>query len=165
MHRRARVSTAALARARRLVVKSMEGEQLDDHAKTLMGWLEEGVFDALQEGYLDKARRRRPSPTGRVALFSLHCVRVLQVTLVMAADEAGDEVLEAWDLSVAWAEAADGTEHAVLRTGGPRRARELAVKPPTAKPGRKPRYTQARCTAQHAAGHTATRALPRSVRG
>ena len=37
------------------MVKTLGGDNVSQHAKTLMGWLESGVFVALAEGYLEKA--------------------------------------------------------------------------------------------------------------
>ena len=38
-----------------LMVKTFGGEKVTGHAKTLTNWLENGVFVALAEGYLEKA--------------------------------------------------------------------------------------------------------------
>ena len=62
------------------------------------------MFDALAQGYLEKA------------------------ILCMSADEEGDEMLEAWSLSVDWHTDEHGVEHPTLATCGPRAERQLALK-------------------------------------
>ena len=83
----------------RLTIKSLGGEGCTGHAKTVVDWLEQGVFDALGKGYLEKA------------------------ILCMAADEECEDVLEMWSLSVAWHTDEDGVQHPTLQTTGPRTAR------------------------------------------
>ena len=86
-------------------IKSLGGDDASDEAKTVMGWLEKGVFDALGKGYLEKA------------------------LLVMSADEAGEHVLEAWSLSVVWRADEHGVSHPTLQMGAQNgRERSVAVK-------------------------------------
>ena len=105
-----------------LSLKSLGGPGCEGHAKTIMGWLEHGCFDALGKGYLKKA------------------------VLCIAADQSSKEVLEAWSISVAWHTDANGVEHPTLQTGGPRSKRTLALKSPRV--GHKYTMNYARKTSQ-----------------
>lgn len=69
-----------------LMVKTIGGSNVSHSAEALIKWLESGVFQALYDGYLEK------------------------VILIMSADEAAEDVLEAWSLSVSWTMGEDGVE-------------------------------------------------------
>lgn len=71
------------------------GSECSPEAKTVISWLERGIFDAITRGYLERA------------------------TLCISEDEAGTRMLESWTLSVSWEADSAGKEHPVLHTGGP----------------------------------------------
>ena len=66
----------------------------NESAKTFITWLERGVFEALQRGYLEKA------------------------ILCMSADDSGNDMLEAWELSVDWHTDENGVAHPTLHSQG-----------------------------------------------
>lgn len=59
-----------------LHVKTLGGDRCCGPAQTLMGYMEQGVFKALADGFLENA------------------------VLIMSLDEAATEVIEAWNLAV-----------------------------------------------------------------
>ena len=105
-HRAAVASIPTGRNVHGVLVKSLGTEECDDHARALLGWLEQGVFSALDKGYLEKA------------------------ILCVAADETGDEMLEAWALAVSWWTDEEGVQHPTIRTSidNKRVTRSLNVK-------------------------------------
>lgn len=76
-------------------------------------WLEKGAFEALSLGYLEK------------------CI------MIMSSDEAGQDILEAWSLSVAWRTDEQGNAIPTIACGSQRSERSLRLKaPPTASNGK-----------------------------
>lgn len=68
--------------------KTLGGKRLDKSSQTFLSWVEEGVFDALNKGFLER------------------CVLVIS-------DEDG-KTFEAWSLSVKWLTDAGGNEYAEI---------------------------------------------------
>ncbi|KAL1529946.1 hypothetical protein AB1Y20_000874 [Prymnesium parvum] len=73
--------------------KTLGGKKLTDQSKTFLSWVEQGVFDALNRGFLER------------------CVLVIS-------NEEGKTV-EAWSLSVKWLTDSNGKEYAELRQSAP----------------------------------------------
>ena len=96
------------------------GADVSEESKTLMTWLEKGVFPALSLRYLEKA------------------------VLVVSADEAATKTIEAWTLSIDWIADDEGTEHAVIKTGGRGRSGVLATKVGLSRPPPRARRAPAR---------------------
>ena len=65
-------------------MEEADKKHVSEEAKQFMALLEGGVFEALYKGYLEK------------------CV------LIVSRDKAGEDVLEAWAVSVDWLKDADG---------------------------------------------------------
>lgn len=93
-------------------IKALGGDGCEGHAKTLLTWLERGVFEALSAGYLEK------------------CI------LIMSADEAASQVLEAWSLSIAWLTDEEGNELPTITCAGPRAERSHRLRKPTSIDGK-----------------------------
>ena len=73
--------------------KTLGSENISEHAKTMLGWLETGVLQALVDGYLER------------------CI------LCFSADEAGESCIEAWTICISWTVDQAGVEHPILHMG------------------------------------------------
>ena len=62
-------------------------------AQQFIGWVEHGVFDALLKNYLERA------------------------VVVISRDEEGEDVIEAWSVSVKWLSDAEGRPYPVMEWG------------------------------------------------
>ncbi len=95
-------------------VQSLGGESASVAAQTIVAWLEQGVFAAISKRVLEKA------------------------VLCISEDEAGECVLEAWVLSIAWAMDEQGIERPTVHFGQDKRPGAALSIEPQAK------YTKAR---------------------
>jgi hypothetical protein len=102
-----------------LSLMTLGGESNTEESITFLKWVESGVFDALNRGFLEK------------------CILVVTT-------ESG-QTCEAWSLSVVWLTDEDGNEYPSLRTSGAGKQTSQSLKRliPT-----KTSVQRARCVAQ-----------------
>ena len=99
-------------------MEEADKKHVSEEAKQFMALLEGGVFEALYKGYLEK------------------CV------LIVSRDKAGEDVLEAWAVSVDWLKDADGNCQPSVKLGSESNSKASAPKLKAA--ARSPRRTCAR---------------------
>ena len=88
-----------------LQLRSLGGtKKTTPKAMQLISWMEDGAFEALTLGYLVRRRceSRPPLAPARAPLSSAPLPCQEKCILVISHDEAGRDVIEAWELSVQW---------------------------------------------------------------